>query len=198
MRNAGVLLVALGLALVLACGSSSSTTQDGLDGAGDAGVGETGGGADDATGNPDATVSPDGPSGTDGATATDGDASPDGSDASGGLDSSSDVALADVYGADGGCACEPYWCGCGTCDPSQIACDISPPVCARGCASSCAEIAQTTCTCDQGRCVRGGIDASSIGCVQDLDCPVGDCCARAQGKGFCATAPNTCCTVACP
>jgi hypothetical protein len=100
--------------------------------------------------------------------------------------------------ADGGCACEPYWCGCGACNPGDISCSVSPPPCDRGCASSCPELAQTTCSCEEGRCIRGGIDASAVGCLKDEDCPQGDCCAFAQGAGHCATSPNTCCINPCP
>jgi hypothetical protein len=47
--------------------------------------------------------------------------------------------------------------------------------------------------------VRGGVaDASFIGCIRDVDCPAGQCCARAGGRGTCAPAGSTCCTVACP
>jgi hypothetical protein len=107
-------------------------------------------------------------------------------------------AAADVLTADGACACQPYWCGCGTCDPAQIACAVNPPPCTRGCASSCVALQQVTCTCDQGRCIRSGVDASTIGCLVDQDCPLGDCCAHLPTGSSCATAPNTCCTLPCP
>jgi hypothetical protein len=193
-------------ALALGCGSSSAT-QGNADARSDA----PGGGGDDATGStpdapgsPDSTGTGDGTRPPDSAGATDAQGVPDGSDAPTGGDSSSGPTDAspidgpDVYSADGACTCQPYWCGCGACNPGYIACDINPPVCALGCMSSCPEFAQVTCTCDQGRCVRGGVDASTIGCVQDVDCPDGNCCAHAQGKGYCAPAGNTCCRVACP
>jgi hypothetical protein len=196
-----ILLAAL---VTLGCGSSSATqgnpdaTSD-SPGGGDDGTGS----AIDAPGSPDSPGTGDGAAGTDGAIGTDAHGSPDGSDASTGSDSSfpNDAGATDgpdVYSSDGACNCQPYWCGCGACDPSAIACDINPPVCARGCASSCPELAQVTCTCDQGRCVRGGIDASAIGCVQDIDCPAGQCCGHSHSGGFCAPLGSTCCTVACP
>jgi hypothetical protein len=202
MRHSVLLIVVL----ASGCGSSSAG-QGSADATSDAATGESGNVGDDGTGGTDAPGSPDSPSSGDGAGASDGapgaDArgSPDGSDASAGTDSSSDAGAfdgPDVYSADGACNCQPYWCGCGACDPGLIACDIKPPVCALGCASGCPELAQATCTCDQGRCVRAGIDASTLGCVQDVDCPAGSCCARIQGKAFCTPAPSTCCTVACP
>ncbi len=199
MRPVILLCVAMS-AVELGCGSSS-TNQGALDATSDGAGAEGGELADDGVGtdgigpSDDAALAGDRAIGGDAGTAHDAGSPSDGSTP---VDSSFDAEVADVYTADGGCGCQPYWCGCGPCDPAQIACTVNPPVCARGCLSSCPEMAQTTCACNQGRCVRGGIDASSIGCVLDTDCPVGDCCARAQGKAFCATAPNTCCNVACP
>lgn len=113
-----------------------------------------------------------------------------------------DAGEADVVGADGACDCVPYWCGCGQCDPAQIACTVNPPPCVRGCLSSCPELQQTTCTCDRGHCVRSGVDAS-LGCLRDDDCPVGDCCSHVGPvgpgvPGSCVTAPNLCCGARCP
>jgi hypothetical protein len=186
-------------AFAVGCGSSSFTQGD-LDATSD-GPATEGSEVADAGEGTDASGASDAASTGDQGTATDGHSSADGShasDASPPDDSSTGADAVDVYGADGACNCQPYWCGCGACDPSQIACTVNPPVCARGCASSCPELAQTTCACSGGRCVRGGIDASSIGCVLDTDCPAGDCCARAQGRAFCTTAPSTCCSVPCP
>ncbi len=168
-------------------------------------------GATSSTGdNPDATADSPGAGGDDGAgSATDasGSSGSSGGGSSSGAHGSSSGGVPsdsgsfdgpDVNSPDGACNCQPYWCGCGACDPAAIACDPNPPVCARGCLSSCPELGQVRCSCDQGRCAREGVDASTIGCVQDVDCPAGDCCARIQGKALCVTAPSTCCAVACP
>jgi hypothetical protein len=108
----------------------------------------------------------------------------------------------DVLLADGGCGCAPFWCGCGVCDPTTIACTVNPPPCGLGCASACPELTQVTCQCENGRCIRGGIDAGGIGCIHDEDCPSGDCCAHAghplAGTGQCQPAGSTCCIAACP
>jgi hypothetical protein len=109
-----------------------------------------------------------------------------------------DAGGSEVNAPDGACLCEPYWCGCGACDPAQIACAVDPPPCTRGCLSSCPPLAQVTCSCDRGRCIRSGVDASTVGCLTIDDCPPGQCCALAQGHGTCATPPNTCCNVPCP
>jgi hypothetical protein len=187
--------------LIAGCGSSSSSTGT-PDATSDAPGGSSGG--DDGTrsatedsGSPDSPRDVYDATSPDDAPGTDAHASPDGSDASRPTDAGATDGP-DVYSADGACNCQPYWCGCGACDPSAIACDVSPPVCARGCVSSCPELAQVTCTCDQGRCVRGGIDASALGCVQDIDCPAGQCCGHSHSGGFCAPLGSTCCTVACP
>ena len=168
MRTWELALGALGLLLV-GCGSNTETVA----------------GGEDAT-------TPDGTAGEGGRV----DAPSDGT----ALDSSSiDAGPGDVYAADGACACVPYWCGCGACNPGDIACTVNPPACSRGCVSSCPQLQQTTCTCSpEGRCLREGIDASTIGCLADEDCPVGDCCAFAQGKGTCAPNGNTCCKTPCP
>jgi hypothetical protein len=109
----------------------------------------------------------------------------------------------DVILPDGACGCMPYWCGCGQCNPSQIACTANPPPCGLGCASGCPELQQVTCTCQDGRCVRGGIDAGGIGCVVDQDCPPGDCCAHVGpvGPGHlgqCKPNGDMCCGAGCP
>jgi hypothetical protein len=131
-----------------------------------------------------------------GGDATASDGSP--SDGAANEGAASDAGGSDVTSGDGACACEPYWCGCGACNPGDIACTVNPPPCNRGCASSCPELQQTTCSCEEGRCIRSGVDASAIGCLKDEDCPQGDCCAFAQGAGHCATSPNTCCITPCP
>ena len=192
----------LALAFTLGCGSSSSNdlapnpdaTSDGTANQAEGSTSDdTGTGATDGN-----TTNPDSGAPSDAAGSTDGTAPHDAS--SSGADSSiTDAALFDtstfdVLAADGACACQPYWCGCGTCDPNRISCTPNPPVCALGCLSSCPELAQVTCTCDQGRCIRGGVpDASFTGCRQDVDCPPGDCCALHSPGGSCVAAPNNCC-----
>jgi hypothetical protein len=119
--------------------------------------------------------------------------SPDASAVDAGLDLDSGV-----FAPDGACECQPYWCGCGVCDPAQIACTVGAPACARGCLSSCVALTQVACSCDlRGRCVRSGVDAATIGCMQTRDCPVGDCCARtapaSDTTGSCVAAPNASC-----
>jgi hypothetical protein len=130
-------------------------------------------------------------------------AGPDAADIEASLDASApDSSIMDldssVYASDGACECKPYWCGCGTCDPAQIACTVNAPSCARGCLSSCVAFTQVSCTCDpSGRCVRSGVDAATIGCLENQDCPVGDCCARtapaSDVTGSCVAAPNAAC-----
>jgi hypothetical protein len=117
------------------------------------------------------------------------------------LDVATDAGGGDVLLADGACGCAPDWCGCGTCDPGAIACTAAPPPCGLGCASGCPQLAEVTCACHEGRCIRGGIDAGSIGCFHDEDCPPGDCCAHAGasigGLGHCATNGDPCCSGLC-
>jgi hypothetical protein len=205
-----------GAFFALGCGSPTGesgpdATSDGT--TGDIGIGDDakgpteGGGVTGDAGGPDSDVvaegggAPDGSSadGADGAGGSDGAGDHD-SGAMGSDSSIADAGVSDVIAADGACKCQPYWCGCGACSPGQIACTVDPPVCARGCASSCPELQQVACSCDQGRCVRGGIDAAAIGCLQDEDCPPGNCCAHISANSFCATAPNQCCVggIACP
>src|SRR5215467_9999118 len=88
---------------------------------------------------------------------TDGTSGDDGGslDATGGDGTIHDGAGGDVYRPDGACACEPYWCGCGLCNPDDIACTVNPPGCPLGCASGCPELQLTTCHCEEGRCIRG-------------------------------------------
>jgi hypothetical protein len=173
-------------------GDGSSDMDGGTDG---------GGGADGAGGGGDAPRGGDAPTGDDamsgwdamtGADATTGDAA-----------FAMDGGGSDVLTADGACKCQPYWCGCGPCGAGQIACTVDRPACARGCLSSCPELQQVTCGCDQGRCVRSGVDAS-VACFIDQDCPAGDCCAHVGSSasdiasGTCTMAPNTCCGAGCP
>jgi hypothetical protein len=200
---------------ILALGCGSPTGASAPDATSDGRTGEIATG-DDANGATDGSGATDGGGVTDGAGGPDSDGvveaagAPDGGSADAanehdsgakGSDSSiADAGISDVIAADGACKCQPYWCGCGACSPGQIACTVDPPVCARGCASSCPELQQVTCSCEQGRCVRGGIDAAAIGCLQDEDCPPGNCCARISANSFCTTAPNQCCAggIACP
>ncbi len=130
------------------------------------------------------------------------DAMADGTTDGSSSDSATDSGGGDVLAPDGACECVPYWCGCGACDPGAIACTVNPPPCALKCMSSCTALQQTTCTCDQGRCIRHGIDAGSIGCIHDEDCPPGGCCAHVGavgpgGLGHCSTPPDPCCVGQC-
>jgi hypothetical protein len=158
------------------------------------------GGGGDATQDGRLPTGDDAPSGADSITGADAATTGDGALP---MDSGSSDVLTDVLTADGGCACQRYWCGCGPCSAGQIACTAGHAVCARGCASSCPELQQVVCGCDQGRCVRSGVDAS-IACFIDQDCPVGDCCAHVGSSapdiasGTCTTSPNACCGAGCP
>lgn len=200
----------VGALLAVGCGASSSTggnpdaTADSPGAGGDDGAGSateaSGSGGGSSSGGLGSSSGPDASAGADSSSSgsSGGGSSGAGSSSGGGPSDSGSFDGPDVNSPDGACNCQPYWCGCGACDPAAIACDPNPPVCARGCLSSCPELGQVRCSCNQGRCVREGVDASTIGCVQDVDCPAGDCCARVQGKALCVTAPSTCCTVACP
>jgi hypothetical protein len=199
-RGIAVIVSALSVAAGLQCQSSTTTLGIQSDDAGSAGTSSTGGstaagsdgGGSTASGSTGTTASQSGSSrGPDGgAPGVDGAAPPDGA---------SNVLDATAFGPDGACECRRYWCGCGICDPSQIACTASPTaICARGCNSSCPEYLQTTCGCDsQGRCVRSGIDAAGIGCMLNVDCPPGLCCSRSVTAqdlpGSCMFVPNASC-----
>jgi hypothetical protein len=119
---------------------------------------------------------------------------------SGVFEGASGFGLVDVYAPDGACLCGPYWCGgCGEqCDPITIACTVGPPACSPGCAQ-CPALAQVTCACEDGRCIRGGLDAKVVGCVRDQDCPSSDCCSHvgAAYLGTCMPSPYPCCGTPC-
>jgi hypothetical protein len=202
---------------LLACGCGSSTSVEaGADATSD-GASSHDGTAPDATTDDGASNADGGANGADGGgDATRGGDAPTGDDATSGRDAitgedatTGDAALPmdgggpDVLTADGACACQRYWCGCGPCSAGQIACTVGRAGCARGCNSSCPELQQVMCGCDQGRCVRSGVDAS-IACFIDQDCPIGDCCAHVGSSapdiasGTCTMAPNACCGAGCP
>ena len=190
MRSIPWLSLSLITVALAACGGSDSGSGDTTDSSvdaladttvgGDSSTGDTGGGGDSAKD----TASDTAPGGDTGS----GDVAPDtnGGDAP----------------SDGACACAPDWCGCGTCDPTQIVCTKSPPGCPLGCASSCPQLATTTCSCESDRCVRSGI-TGDIACYKDPDCPPGDCCAHAGpvgvgGRGRCRPDGDPCCGAGCP
>jgi hypothetical protein len=72
--------------------------------------------------------------------------------------------------------CKPYWCGCGRCNPADIACSHVALGCTRQCDSDCPELLQVTCRSINHNCVRFGVDAAAIGCTDNLDCPPWMCC----------------------
>lgn len=179
------------LAASVRCGTSTTTSSAGKDAA-----------ADDAAAAGDGVAAGDGAHGP-AADAGTSAAPPDSGDGGGvhdasAVDSNATDLDAGVLAPDGACLCRPYWCGCGVCDPGQVACTVSAAVCARGCNSSCVELTQVACSCNPtGRCARSHVDAAAIGCLQDQDCPVGDCCARSSPAfdttGSCVAAPNAAC-----
>ncbi|MEO6573252.1 MAG: hypothetical protein ABIP89_05405 [Polyangiaceae bacterium] len=117
------------------------------------------------------------------------------SDGAGPADALADAAPADgdAGGGDASCDCVPFWCGCGMCPSASIVCTRQPRSCHLGCSSSCDSLPLTVCTCDQGRCVRGG--TGPIGCFVDEECPPAFSCCVPDGGG--TNALGTCATT-CP
>jgi hypothetical protein len=171
--------IATCLALLSACGGSTSTGS--ADASGDGTITDVRSQDTTTPGDASGEGAADAPADAGGDGGAPGDSSDDG-----------------VILADGACGCAPYWCGCGACNPGDIACTVNPPPCGLGCASACPELQQTTCACQNDRCIRGGIDAGAVGCLADHDCPLGDCCAFIQGKGHCTPVGSTCCVTPCP
>lgn len=117
-----------------------------------------------------------------------------GADAADAADATSTDARSDAPSGDTGtdanvCDCAPYWCGCGDCPTERIVCTRRHRTCSLQCLSSCTAIQLAVCTCEQGRCVRGGV--GTVGCYVDEECAPGhSCCVVDAGvpgaEGTCA------------
>jgi hypothetical protein len=93
-----------------------------------------------------------------------------------------------------GTPCQPYWCGCGTCVPTEITCTRTPPGCPLGCVSSCpAADMPGVCGTAGDRCVRNGI-GGEVACYRTADCAPGKCCKTSPpARGVCITSPDPDC-----
>jgi hypothetical protein len=94
-----------------------------------------------------------------------------------------DAGILDVYAADGACACEPYWCGCGRCDPAQIACTVNPPPCLRAASRAAPSCVRSDACAAKAAASGNDLEGATAPIAALVDTPPARCRASAGTRG---------------